>query len=166
MEKADILIHGCIILPMNGKGFIEDGAIAIKNRKIIFAGKFASATSIKADLKINAKGKVAMPGLVNCHTHVPMTLFRGIAEDQPLDTWLKETIWPLEAKLRQEDVYVGALLGCLEMIKSGTTCFADMYFHEDMIAKATEKSGLRAFWHKAYLKPETRCEAKKCLLKA
>jgi len=128
---------------MDGKGFIEDGALAIKNRKIIFVGKFASATSIDADLKINVKGKVAMPGLVNCHTHVPMTLFRGIAEDQPLDTWLKETIWPLEAKLRQEDVYVGALLGCLEMIRSGTTCFADMYFHEDMVAKATEKSGLR-----------------------
>jgi 5-methylthioadenosine/S-adenosylhomocysteine deaminase len=72
-----------------------------------------------------------------------MTLFRGIAEDQELNTWLKQTIWPLEAKLRQEDVYVGALLGCLEMIKSGTTCFADMYFHEDMIAKAMEKSGLR-----------------------
>ena len=143
MERADILIHGCVILPMDGKGFIEDGALAIKNGKIIFVGKFASATSIKADLKINAKGKVVMPGLINCHTHVPMTLFRGIAEDQPLDTWLKETIWPLEVKLRQEDVYVGALLGCLEMIKSGTTCFADMYFHEDMIAKATEKSGLR-----------------------
>jgi len=128
---------------MDGKGFIEDGALAIKNRKIIFVGKFASATSIDADLKINVKGKVAMPGLVNCHTHVPMTLFRGIAEDQPLDTWLKETIWPLESKLRPEDVYVGALLGCLEMIRSGTTCFADMYFHEDMVVKATEKSGLR-----------------------
>jgi 5-methylthioadenosine/S-adenosylhomocysteine deaminase len=129
---------------MDGKGFIEDGALAIKNRKIIFVGKFASATSIDADLKINVKGKVAMPGLVNCHTHVPMTLFRGIAEDQPLDTWLKETIWPLEAKLRQEDVYVGALLGCLEMIRSGTTCFADMYFHEDMVANAVKESGLRS----------------------
>jgi 5-methylthioadenosine/S-adenosylhomocysteine deaminase len=73
-----------------------------------------------------------------------MTLFRGLAEDQPLDTWLKRTIWPLEAKLKPEDVYAGALLGCLEMIQSGTTCFADMYFHEDMVARATEKSGLRS----------------------
>jgi 5-methylthioadenosine/S-adenosylhomocysteine deaminase len=129
---------------MNGKGYVEDGALAIKNGKITFVGKSASATRIDSDIKINANGKVAMPGLINCHTHVPMTLFRGIAEDQPLDSWLKETIWPLEAKLRPEDVYVGALLGCLEMIRSGTTCFADMYFHEDMVAKATEKSGLRA----------------------
>jgi len=143
LEKADILVYGCMILPMNGKGFIEDGALIIKDGKIIFVGKSASATNVEADITINAKGKVALPGLINCHTHVPMTLFRGIAEDQPLDVWLKETIWPLEAKLRQEDVYVGALLGCLEMIKSGTTCFADMYFHEDMVAKAVDESGLR-----------------------
>lgn len=128
---------------MNEKCLIEDGVLAIKNRRIIFVGKRASANRIQAEIKINAKKKIAMPGLINCHTHVPMTLFRGIAEDQPLETWLKETIWPLEAKLKSEDVYVGALLGCLEMIKNGTTCFADMYFHEDMVAKAVEKSGLR-----------------------
>jgi len=129
---------------MNGKHFIENGALAIKNGKIIFVGKRASANKIQGETKINAKKKIAMPGLINCHTHVPMTLFRGIAEDQPLETWLKGTIWPLEAKLKSEDVHVGALLGCLEMIKNGTTCFADMYFHEDMVAKAVEKSGLRS----------------------
>jgi 5-methylthioadenosine/S-adenosylhomocysteine deaminase len=143
LEKADILIHGCIILPMNSKSFVEDGAIAIKDGRITFIGKFAFANDIKAETKINAKGKVALPGLINCHTHVPMTLFRGIAEDCPLDVWLKETVWPLEARLKSEDVYAGALLGCLEMIESGTTCFADMYFHEEMVAKAVEKSGLR-----------------------
>jgi len=143
LEKADILIYGCTILPMNGKRLIQDGALAIKNGKIIFVGKRASANKIQAKLKIDAKKKIAMPGLINCHTHVPMTLFRGIAEDQPLKTWLKDAIWPLEAKLKSDDIYVGALLGCLEMIKNGTTCFADMYFHEDMIAKAVEKSGLR-----------------------
>jgi len=143
LEKADILIYGCTILPMNGKHFIENGALAIKNGKIIFVGKHASANKIQAETKINAKKKIAMPGLINCHTHVPMTLFRGIAEDQPLETWLKDIIWPLEAKLKSEDVHVGALLGCLEMIKNGTTCFADMYFHEDMVAKAVDKSGLR-----------------------
>lgn len=129
---------------MNGKYLIEDGAIAIKDGKIVFIGKASSATGIRAEKWINAKGKVAMPGLINCHTHVPMTLFRGIAEDKSLDVWLKETIWPLEAKLRAEDIYVGALLGCLEMIKGGTTCFADMYFHEEMVAKAVEHSGMRA----------------------
>jgi 5-methylthioadenosine/S-adenosylhomocysteine deaminase len=143
LEKADILIYGCTIIPMNGKHFIENGALAIKNGKIIFVGKSASANKIQAETKIIARKKIAMPGLINCHTHVPMTLFRGIAEDQPLETWLKKTIWPLEAKLKSEDVHVGALLGCLEMIKNGTTCFADMYFREDMVAKAVEKSGLR-----------------------
>ncbi len=87
---------------------------------------------------------MAAPGLVNCHTHLPMTIFRGVAEDQELGKWLSDTIWPLEAKLKPGDVYDGALLGCLEMIKSGTTCFADMYFHEDMVAKAVERAGLRA----------------------
>ena len=151
---------------MDGKGSIEDGTLAIKNGKITFVGKSASATSIDAETKINANGKVAMPGLINCHTHVPMTLFRGIAEDQPLDTWLKKTIWPLEAKLRPEDVYVGALLGCLEMIKSGTTCFADMYFHEDMVAKATEKSGLRGVLAEGIIEAGNKVLGKKMLHKS
>ncbi len=144
MEKADIIVQGCAILPMDGRGLIEDGALAMKDGRITFVGKRGSATNMRSDLKITARGKVAMPGLINCHTHVPMTLLRGIAEDQPLDKWLKETIWPLEAKLNAEDFYEGSLLGCLEMIKSGTTCFSDMYFQEDIIAKAVEKSGLRA----------------------
>ena len=156
LEKADILIHRCIILPMNGKTFIEDGALAVKNDKIIFIGKSTSATSIRAETKINAKGKVAIPGLINCHTHVPMTLFRGIAEDQPLDIWLKETIWPLEAKLKSEDVHAGALLGCLEMIKSGTTCFADMYFHEEKVANAVKESGLRGVLAEGIIEAENK----------
>jgi len=143
LERGDVLIHGCIVLPMDGKRIIEDGALLIKNGKITFVGKSTSTSNITADVKINAKGKVAIPGLINCHTHISMSLFRGIAEDQPLETWLKETIWPLENKLKTEDIYVGALLGCLEMVKTGTTCFADMYFHEDMVAKAIEESGLR-----------------------
>jgi len=143
MEKADILIQGCLILPMSHASFIEDGGLAIKGQKIRFVGKRSATANITAEIKLNAKGMVAIPGLINCHTHVPMTLFRGIAEDQPLNTWLENTIWPLEAKLKTDDIYAGALLGCLEMIKSGTTCFADMYFHESMVAKAVEKSGLR-----------------------
>lgn len=129
---------------MDGRGVIEDGAIAIKNGRIIFVGKRTSVGGISAEEKIDAKGKVAMPGLVNSHTHVSMTLFRGLAEDKPLNVWLRETIWPLEARLNREDIYVGALLGCLEMLKSGTTCFADMYFNEDMVAKAVCESGLRS----------------------
>jgi 5-methylthioadenosine/S-adenosylhomocysteine deaminase len=129
---------------MTGGVIIEDGVITIRDGRIVHIGKRASSPCVKAETTIAAKGKVAMPGLVNCHTHVPMTLFRGIAEDRPLNIWLKETIWPLEEGLKPDDIYIGALLGCLEMIKSGTTCFGDMYFHEEKVAEAVEESGLRA----------------------
>jgi len=129
---------------MSNKEYIENGTIAIDNDKIVFIGKPTSASNIQAEKQIQAKNMVAMPGLINSHTHVAMTLFRGIAEDQPLDLWLKKFIWPLEAKLKPNDVYAGALLGCLEVIKGGTTCFADIYFHEDMVARAVCESGLRS----------------------
>jgi len=129
---------------MGSRGFIDRGFIAIRDRNIIALGRAIQAKSFRAERTINAEGMVALPGLINCHTHVPMVLFRGMAEDRQLDEWLRKTIWPLEAKLKPRDTYEGALLGNLEMIKSGTTCFADMYFHEDMVAKAVETSGLRA----------------------
>jgi len=129
---------------MKDKQIIEDGTIAITNGKIVFVGERALAEGITAEKRINAKGKVAFPGLINCHTHVAMTLFRGLVEDKPLNMWLEEVIWPLEARLTPEDIYAGSLLGCLEMMKSGTICFADMYFHEEAVAKAVKESGLRA----------------------
>jgi len=144
LQEADLIIRECTILPMNNRHIIRKGLIAIKNSVITHIGKETSPLYIKAEKTIDGNGKVALPGLVNCHTHVPMTIFRGLAEDQELEKWLKETIWPLEAKLEPKDIYYGALLGCLEMIKSGTTCFADMYFHEDAVAEAVKKSGLRA----------------------
>jgi len=143
--KADILIRGCTILPMDEKReILEQGLIAIRKGVITYVGRETDAPSLRAEETIDGHGKVVAPGLVNCHTHLPMTIFRGVAEDQELGKWLSDTIWPLEAKLKPGDVYDGALLGCLEMIKSGTTCFADMYFHEDMVAKAVERAGLRA----------------------
>jgi len=166
LEKADILIHRCIILPMKNESFLEDGVLAIKNGKIIFIGKSSHATDIRAETTIDAKGKVAMPGLINCHTHVPMTLFRGLAEDKPLDTWLKEAIWPLESKLKPDDIYAGALLGCLEMIKGGSTCFADMYFHENMVAKAAAESGLRCVLAQGIFEAGNEMRGKKLLSEA
>jgi len=146
LKRVDILIHDCTIITMDNKQpVIEKGFITTKNGQITDVSKKSRAPlSIKAEETIDGEGKVALPGLMNCHTHVAMTLFRGKAEDQRLDQWLRDTIWPLEAKLKPSDIYEGASLGCLEMIKSGTTCFADMYFHEDMVAKAAEKAGLRA----------------------
>jgi 5-methylthioadenosine/S-adenosylhomocysteine deaminase len=163
LEKADILIKGCTILPINREDLIEDGLIAIKNNKITFIGKRETAPAIKADIELDAKKKAAIPGLINCHTHVSMTLFRGVAEDKSLEKWLKDSIWPLEAKLKPNDVYAGALLGCLEMVKSGTTCFADMYFHENMVAKAVEKSGLRAVLAEGIIEAGDKAKGEKML---
>jgi len=148
---------------MNQKRSIENGALAVKDGRITFVGKNASAKGIVAEVKINAKGKAALPGLINCHTHVPMTIFRGLAEDKPLDVWLRKTIWPLEARLKPEDIYNGALLGCLEMIKGGTTCFADMYFHEDKVAEAVEKSGLRGTLGEGIIEAGNRLQGEKML---
>lgn len=146
-----------------GVDVIEDGAIAVKDGEIVFVGKRDSTAGISADEKINAKGKVALPGLINCHTHVAMTLFRGLAEDKPLDVWLRDTIWPLEARLKRDDVYIGALLGCLEMLKSGTTCFADMYFYEDAVARAVSESGLRAVLAEGIIEAGDKAKGEKML---
>lgn len=99
----------------------------------------------EADTVIEGKGKAVLPGLVNLHSHASMTLFRGFGDDLGLQTWLETRIWPYEAKLTPEDIYWGAKLACLEMIKTGTTTFNDMYFHMDMVAKAAKEMGLRAF---------------------
>ncbi len=96
------------------------------------------------DEVIDGTTKFAIPGLVNSHTHLPMVLFRGIADDLPLAQWLSERIWPLEARLTEEDAYWGSLLGLAEMIRSGTTLFSDMYFHLDAIGRAVVESGMRA----------------------
>ncbi|WP_276273314.1 amidohydrolase [Haloarcula litorea] len=96
------------------------------------------------DDELDASGGLVMPGLVNAHTHVAMTLLRGYADDKPLDRWLQEDIWPVEAELTAEDVRAGAELGLVEMVKSGTTALSDMYFHVDEIAGAVEQAGVRA----------------------
>jgi len=97
-----------------------------------------------ADEYLDAADGLVIPGLVNAHTHVAMTLFRGNADDKELDDWLQEDIWPVEAELTGEDVRAGALLGIAEMIRSGTTAFADMYFFMPEVADAVEESGVRA----------------------
>jgi len=99
---------------------------------------------LSGDDELDASGDLVIPGLVNAHTHVAMTLLRGYADDKPLDAWLREDIWPVEAELTAEDVRVGAELGLVEMIQSGTTALSDMYFHVEEIASAVEAAGLRA----------------------
>jgi 5-methylthioadenosine/S-adenosylhomocysteine deaminase len=99
---------------------------------------------LDGDERIDAAGGLVMPGLVNAHTHAAMTLLRGYADDKPLDRWLQEDIWPAEAALKPADVRAGTDLALLEMIRSGTTAFADMYFHMGEVADAVEAAGLKA----------------------
>jgi len=99
----------------------------------------------EADYVIDGKNKAVIPGMVNTHTHAAMCLFRGYADDMNLEEWLQTKIWPLELKLKPEDVYMGTKLACLEMIKTGTTTFNDMYFFMESAAKSIDEMGLRAF---------------------
>jgi 5-methylthioadenosine/S-adenosylhomocysteine deaminase len=95
--------------------------------------------------QIDGHGQLAIPGLMNGHTHLAMTLLRGYADDMELKSWLQEKIWPLEARLTEEDIRWGVKLGCLELIRFGTTYYNDMYYYPDVAALATKEMGLRAF---------------------
>ena len=97
-----------------------------------------------AEIIIDGSNKITMPGLINTHSHVAMTLLRGVGDDQSLQTWLEEYIWPKEANLNDELVYLGSKLAMAEMIKTGTTTFNDMYFFMEETAKAVDESGMRA----------------------
>jgi 5-methylthioadenosine/S-adenosylhomocysteine deaminase len=143
---VDLIIRGGTVVTMDGsRRVIENGGIAIKDGRIV-----AVDTAAVMDLNyssrqvIEAQGKVVIPGLINGHTHVPMTLFRGIADDLDLQEWLTKYIFPAEAKNVTEDfVRVGTRLGLAEMIRSGTTTYCDMYYFEDAIADETFKAGMR-----------------------
>jgi 5-methylthioadenosine/S-adenosylhomocysteine deaminase len=138
---ADIIIKNGYVLTMDPAGDIKRGVVVIEDSVITQVADFTHET---ADTIIDAQGSVVMPGLINTHTHAGMTLFRGYADDLPLAEWLGEHIWPAEAVLTDKDLYKGTLLACLEMIKSGTSAFADMYIHMDDVARAVEESGMRA----------------------
>ncbi len=144
--KIDLLIKNVIVLPVVPKGLvIERGYIAVSGNRIVDIGSMERMPNLAAEDVLDCKGACALPGLINTHTHAPMTLLRGVGDGLPLNKWLEEEIWPREMRLTEEDVYWGSMLACLEMIRSGTTCFVDMYFMEDSVAKAALNSGLRAF---------------------
>lgn len=143
--NADILILGGTVVTMDDKRrVIENGAVAIRNGRIVRIGKSSNMRNLRAAQTINATGKVVMPGLINTHTHVPMSLFRGISDDLDLQEWLTKYIFPAEAKNVDEAfVRAGTRLGLAEMIRGGTTTYCDMYYFEDAIADETKKAGLR-----------------------
>jgi 5-methylthioadenosine/S-adenosylhomocysteine deaminase len=142
---VDILITGGTVVTMDAsRRVIENGAVAIKDGKIAAVGTAAEMKNFRAKETINAAGKVVMPGLINTHTHAPMTLFRGLADDLDLNEWLTKYIFPAEAKNVNEGfVRAGTKLALAEMIRGGTTSFADMYYFEDAIADETYKAGVR-----------------------
>ena len=152
VTPVDLMIVGGTVVTMDGaRRVIEDGAVAISKGRIVAVGpraeiekQYAVIPRGAAATKINAIGKVVMPGLINGHTHIPMTLFRGLADDLDLNEWLTKYIFPAEAKnVTEEFVRVGTRLGLAEMIRGGTTTYADMYYFEDAIADETARAGVR-----------------------
>jgi len=147
MQPADLIITARWIIPVEPEGqVLDDHALVVRDGQII--DLLPSAEAIQryvAPELIRRPNHVLLPGLVNAHTHSPMTLFRGFAGDMPLDAWLGQHIWPAEARWVDAGfVRDGAELAMLEMLRGGTTCFNDMYFFPDVIARAVDASGLRA----------------------
>lgn len=143
--SVDLLtLNGTVITMDKDDTIVENGAVAVKGENIVAVGKASELSACKASKRIDARGGIIMPGLVNTHTHASMTIFRGLADDLPLMAWLNDHIFPAEAGLTPEKVYDGALLACAEMILSGTTCFCDMYLFEDHVAQAAKDAGIRA----------------------
>jgi 5-methylthioadenosine/S-adenosylhomocysteine deaminase len=154
MKVDTILAHGTVVTMDDAFTLITDGAVAMTGDTITAIG---SAVDVRRDYEakdiIDCHNCAIMPGLVNSHTHVPMTLLRGIADDLRLDVWLMGYMMPVEREFVTPDfVRIGALLGCAEMIRSGVTTFADMYYFEDAIAAATAQVGLRGVLAQTVLK--------------
>jgi len=145
-RPVDLLVVGGSIVTMDGtRRVIEDGGIAVAGGRIVAIGPRAEIEAgYRSRQRITAAGKVITPGLINGHTHVPMVLFRGLADDLDLQEWLTKYIFPAEAKnVSEEFVRIGARLGLAEMIRGGTTTYCDMYYFEDAIADETAKAGVR-----------------------
>lgn len=145
-KQADLIIQNGTIVTMDGtKRVIENGAVAVQKGKIAAVGSVAEVKAKFVSKQIaDAAGKIIIPGLINTHTHVPMTLFRGIGGDLDLNDWLTKFIFPAEGKNVTEDfVRVGTQLGLAEFIRGGTTTYCDMYYFEDAVADETAKAGVR-----------------------
>ncbi len=155
MQKVDFILSGGVVLTMN-KNFdlFEDGAVAVKDDSIVAVGKTSDITAqYTAAETIDCSGQIIMPGLVNSHTHLPMTLLRGLADDLRLDVWLLGYMMPTERVfVDKEFCYLGTKLAAAELIRSGTTCFADMYYYEEEVARAAAEVGIRGLAGQSVLK--------------
>ncbi|PBC64347.1 hydrolase [Streptomyces sp. Tue6028] len=149
---ADLVITGCTALVHDDReeaGFVEDASIVVRGGVIetVTGGGLPRPDAVE---HIDGRGQVAMPGLINCHTHAPMVALRGVAEDLPAEEWFNDHIWSIESNLTAKDVELGARLACAEMILGGVTCFADHYFSMDAVAAVVAESGLRAHLGEAF----------------
>jgi 5-methylthioadenosine/S-adenosylhomocysteine deaminase len=144
-QPADTIVIGTVLTMDSARSIIDDGAIVVAHDTILAVGTRADIEArYQAAQTINARGKLVLPGFINGHTHVPMTLFRGLHDDVTLNDWLYKYIFPAEAKNVTEDfVRWGTRLAAAEQIRSGITTFADMYYFEDAIAEETKKAGMR-----------------------
>ncbi|MHC1784551.1 MAG: amidohydrolase family protein [Anaerolineaceae bacterium] len=155
MTSVDLLLTNAIILTMDKQFRVfEPGALAVSGENIVAVGDEKEINSAYTSANtIDCQGKVLMPGLVNAHTHVPMSLMRGLADDLRLDVWLMGYMMPVEREFVSPDfVYLGTQLACAEMIRSGVTSFADMYYFEESVAKGTADAGMRAVCSQTVLK--------------
>jgi 5-methylthioadenosine/S-adenosylhomocysteine deaminase len=146
-EPADLVVRNATVVTVDaGRRVIADGAVAVEGGRIAAVGPAAEVEArYRARETLDAGGGIVLPGLVNAHTHAPMVLFRGIADDLKLMDWLQKYIFPAEARnVTAEFVKAGTRLAALEMIRSGTTTFVDMYYFEDQVAEAAREAGLRA----------------------
>lgn len=152
--KADfILINGTVVTMNAGGEVFAPGVVAVKGDSIVAVGPASLAGEIEAAEAVDCAGQIVMPGLINAHTHVPMSLLRGLADDLRLDVWLYGYMLPVEKAFVDETFcHWGTLLSCAEMIRSGVTCFADMYYNEDAVAEAAAEAGMRAICAETIIK--------------
>ncbi|NNG00522.1 MAG: amidohydrolase [Desulfobacteraceae bacterium] len=147
MNEFDTLIHNGVVVTVNPENqIIPDGMLGISGDKIALVTQREENVPLPRALnRIDARGGIILPGLVNTHTHLPMSLFRGLADDLPLEVWLNEHIFPAEAEhIHPESVRIGTLLSCVELLLAGTTTCCDGYFLEDQVAAAVAETGIRA----------------------
>jgi 5-methylthioadenosine/S-adenosylhomocysteine deaminase len=163
--SVDLLVSGATIVTMDGeRRVIENGEVAVSGDSIIGVGPAPLfPKGVIAKQRIDARGKLLLPGFINGHTHAPMTLFRGLHDDVTLDDWLRKYIFPAEAKnVTEEFVRWGTRLAAAEQIRSGVTTFADMYYFEDAVAEETKAAGLRGVLGETFIDfpaPDNKTEA-------
>ena len=154
-QPVDILLTNAHVLIMDESlTQFDPGALAVRGNSIVAVGPEADIKKeYTAQETFDCGGKILMPGLINAHTHVPMTLLRGLADDLRLDVWLQGYMWPVEREfVSPEFVRLGTQIACAEFIRSGVTTFNDMYFFEEEVAQATAVAGLRAVCGQSVLK--------------